>query len=92
MTTADEWHCWQITHCGNEDNCLAGKQGLKENRPCWEVAQELDDYRSALNVCKDCIVFISKENSAALSEAEVQEIMVGKIECVLAPQCSRSEG
>ncbi|MHB1015418.1 MAG: hypothetical protein ACYC2W_09105 [Desulfurivibrionaceae bacterium] len=88
MMAQDEWNCWQITHCGSEDSCLAWKQGL-ENRPCWEVAQELDDYRSALNVCKDCIVFISKENIAALSEEEVQKIMERKIECVLATQCPR---
>ena len=88
MMIQDEWHCWQITLCGSEESCLAWKQGL-ENRPCWEVAQELDDYRSALNVCKDCIVFISKENSAALSEEEVQKIMERKIECVLATQCPR---
>ncbi|MHB1183255.1 MAG: hypothetical protein ACYC4A_00935 [Desulfobulbia bacterium] len=86
MIIQEEWHCWQITLCGSEESCLAWKQGL-ETRPCWEVAQELDDYRSALNVCKDCIVFISKENSAALSEAEVREIMERKVECVLATQC-----
>lgn len=80
MTKQDEWHCWQITLCGNKDSCLAWKQGL-ESRPCWEVAQELDDYRSALNVCKDCIVFISKENTPVLGEKEVQEILSRKIEC-----------
>ena len=85
MMIQDEWHCWQITLCGREANCLAWKQGLG-NEPCWEVVQELDDYRSALNVCKDCIVFISKENSAALSEEEAREIMERKIECMLATQ------
>ena len=86
MKTQDEWHCWQITRCGNEDSCLAWKQGL-ESRPCWEVAQELDDYRSALNVCKDCIVFVTKVKSAALSENEFQEIMAHKVECVFTIQC-----
>ena len=85
----DERHCWQITHCGNEGSCLAWKQGL-ESRPCWEVAQELDDYRSALNVCTDCIVFILKENSAALNNEEVQKTMGRKIECVLASQCPQT--
>ena len=86
MMAQDKRHCWQITRCGSEDNCLAWKQG-REHRPCWDVVQELNDYRSALNVCNDCIVFISKEPNAALSEAEVREIMGRKIECVLAPQC-----
>ena len=84
----DERHCWQITLCGNEEDCFAWQEG-RGNRPCWEVAQELDDYRSALNVCKDCIVFISKENVDALSEEEVREIMERKVECVLATQCPR---
>ena len=88
MMIQNELHCWQITLCGSEESCLAWKQGL-EKRPCWEVAQELDDYRSALNVCMDCIVFISKKNSAALSEEEVQEIMGRKVECVLAAPCPR---
>lgn len=79
----EDLRCWQITHCGSEESCVAWKQGL-ESRPCWEVARELDDYRSALNVCRDCIVFISKTNSSALSEGEVQKIMARKIECVLA--------
>ena len=91
MMIQDELHCWQITHCGSEGSCLAGKQG-PEKRPCWEVARELDDYRSALNVCNDCIVLISKEKNAVLSETEVQEIMKRKVECVIAIQCpSRSE-
>ena len=88
MMAQDEWRCWQITQCGSEESCLAWRQGL-EDRPCWEVAQELDDYRSALNVCKDCIVFVSKENTAALSEEEVREILERKVECVLATQCPR---
>ncbi|OGQ99539.1 MAG: hypothetical protein A2505_03115 [Deltaproteobacteria bacterium RIFOXYD12_FULL_55_16] len=87
MKTQDERHCWQITNCRSEDNCPAWNQG-RETRPCWEVVLELDDYRSALNVCKDCIVFISKEHNTALSEEEVQAILERKIECVLAPQCS----
>lgn len=87
MMTHDERHCWQITRCGKEDNCLAWKQG-RENRPCWKVARKLDDYRSALDVCKDCIVFIAKRSSTALSEEEIREIVERKVECVLAARCS----
>ncbi|HIJ89607.1 MAG: hypothetical protein OEV89_01965 [Desulfobulbaceae bacterium] len=86
MMALDEWCCWQITHCGKEDSCLALKQG-NGNRPCWEVALELDDYRSALNVCNDCIVYISKGSSASLSDEDVQKIMERKVECVLATHC-----
>jgi len=60
MMARQEWHCWQITSCGNEEHCPAGKKG-DGNRPCWEVTQELNDYRSALAVCRDCLVFITKE-------------------------------
>jgi len=85
----EEWHCWQITCCGNEDSCIVRTQGF-ENRPCWEIVQERNDYRSALNVCKDCIVFVSKKTRPALSEEEVREIMARKVECVLAPAGSQS--
>ena len=75
--------CWEITQCGNQDSCLAW---TPENagKACWQVATELDDYRSAMNVCKDCIVYISKHANSALSEQEVQDILQHKVECVLA--------
>lgn len=90
MKAQEEWHCWQITRCGKEDSCIVRRQGFA-NRPCWDIVQEMDDYRSALNVCKDCLVFISKKSRPGLSEEEVQEIMAQKVESVLAPAGSQTE-
>jgi len=90
MTAGNEWHCWQITHCGCGEKCST-RQLERDARPCWEVAQELDDYRSALNVCKDCIVFISKHNRTALTEQEVHDILQRKVDCVLTTNCPCKE-
>ena len=83
MVVRKNMPCWEITQCGNQDSCLAW---TPENagKACWQVARELDDYRSSMNVCKDCIVYISKHASSALSEQEVQAILQHKVECVLA--------
>ncbi|MFZ5776118.1 MAG: hypothetical protein ACOY3Z_11605 [Thermodesulfobacteriota bacterium] len=81
-----DWSCWEITRCGSEATCFA-RQRAGEAKPCWEVARELNDYRSAMNVCQDCIVYISKARSRSLSEQEVEEILARKIECVLAAGC-----
>lgn len=86
MTAEKEWRCWEITGCGERENCRAGRQeGVV--RPCWELAGELDDYRNALNVCKDCIVYVSKQRSSTLSDEEVRQILLRKVDCVLAGNC-----
>ncbi len=86
MAEQNEWHCWEITGCGNQEGCLA-RQQEGEAKPCWEVAQALDDYRCALNVCKDCIVYISKLRSSVLTAEEVRGILQRKVNCVLADGC-----
>lgn len=86
MVANKEWPCWEITNCGSRENCLATR-GDGQDKPCWQIAQGLDDYRSALNVCKDCIVYVSKHASANLSEQEVDRILQHKVECVLAAKC-----
>lgn len=82
MVTKKEWSCWEITGCGCQNHCRAARQG--EMRPCWELAAEIDDYRSALNVCGDCIVYVSKHRDSFLSEEEVRQIVSSKVHCVLA--------
>jgi hypothetical protein len=29
-------------------------------KPCWEMASEVGGFRSAFNICEDCIVFVLK--------------------------------
>ena len=75
--------CWKITNCCSSDCCLRQYEGEKK---CWELASELDDYRSAMNVCKDCIVNISKQDDSVLSKAEIAMIMEKK-GCLLVQKC-----
>lgn len=80
--------CWKITNCRREECCLAEYAGDKQ---CWEVASDLDDYRSVMNVCSDCIVFISRQNSSVLSEQEIMGIMEKK-GCILTRGCPNLGG
>lgn len=86
MDAAKNWPCWEITRCKSEDCCLSREQ-QNTSLPCWEIARGLDDYRSVLNVCKDCIVYVSKQENSSLSEAELTQILHSKIDCVLVKGC-----
>ncbi|MCB2182015.1 MAG: hypothetical protein KQH63_08310 [Desulfobulbaceae bacterium] len=83
MSSESDWHCWNIMQCNN-DECLARKQG---NKPCWEVASEFEDYRTALNVCSDCLVYVSKQENATLSKEEIETILEKKGICILKKKC-----
>ena len=50
-------------------------------KPCWEMASEVDDFRSAFNICNDCIVYILKNGSTLLSEKELHSIRKRKVSC-----------
>ena len=76
-------NCWEIMKCEGTDNCPAKKN---PQTPCWEIANKLEDYRSAFNICKDCIVFLLKQDEPVLTEHEIQVIMENKksADCTLA--------
>lgn len=86
MSPLKKWSCWEIIKCDRSANCPVSRQ---EDLPCWEIAKELDDYRSALNICKDCIVFVSRQSDSVLSEEDIQNIMEKKKDCVLKNRCSQ---
>jgi hypothetical protein len=50
-------------------------------KTCWEMASELGDFRSAFNICEDCIVFILKNGTTLLSEFEIRSIGNRKVSC-----------
>lgn len=81
MIPSNEWPCWRLMGCDNKESCPALQAPEKS---CWQVASELDDYRSAFKICQDCIVFMLKNNESSLSEQEVHTIMERKVACVLA--------
>ncbi len=81
MASNNNLTCWGITNCSDSEKCLARKY---PDRHCWEIASEMDDHRSAFDICDDCIVFILKANNSALTKKEIQTVLAKKTECVLA--------
>lgn len=43
--------------------------------PCWEIARRIEAYRNVSNTCKDCVVYILKEESSSLSTKQLQNII-----------------
>ena len=76
-----DWPCLKIMNCDTEQECPAKS---RPEIPCWEIASELNDYRTAMDICQDCIVHILKTEDSALSIEEMQTIMNHKINCALA--------
>lgn len=81
MSIDCELPCWEIMKCDGSENCPARQQ---PERDCWDIASELDDYRSAFNICKDCIVYMLKQGDSVFSEQEIKNIMEEKGVCALA--------
>ncbi|RJQ71859.1 MAG: hypothetical protein C4519_19270 [Desulfobacteraceae bacterium] len=79
-------HCWNIMDCHGKEDCPAYK---RPDIPCWEIARELNDYRSIYKVCEDCIVYVSKQKDCCLSSQELEVIMEHKGLCPLEPQSQR---
>lgn len=50
-------------------------------KPCWEMASKVDDFRSAFNICEDCIVIILKNGTTLLSEKQIRSIEKRKVSC-----------
>ena len=84
MTDKQDWHCSKITNCGREDECPAGGA---TDKSCWEIAVEMEDYRSAMNICQDCLVYLSRKENSILTEEEIKEIMAKKGVCILVDKC-----
>ena len=79
------WNCWKITQCDNKE-CVARSE---KSKFCWEIARDLGDYRNRLNVCSDCLVYLSQHENAILSPDEIKMIIESKRECVLAEKCKK---
>ena len=78
MGSRGNMYCWEIMQCENSDDCPARKNPSKQ---CWEIASDLDDYRSANNICRDCIVYVLKADKSILSPQEIDTIIEHKIRC-----------
>jgi hypothetical protein len=64
--------------CEGTEDCPARK---RPDLNCWEIASEMDDYRKAFNICKDCIVYMLKAENTVLTQQEVRNIMNQKSNC-----------
>ena len=80
MIPNSDWPCWEIMKCEGTDDCPARK---RPDLNCWDIASEMDDYRKAFDICKDCIVFMLKAEDTVLTKQEVQNIMDQKNGCTL---------
>jgi hypothetical protein len=72
-----EMHCWEIIGCQGTENCPARQH---PEIPCWELARDLEDYRSVFKICRDCIVFMVKNETIVLSDEEKHSI-INQTEC-----------
>ena len=81
MEPKSDWPCWEIMKCEGTESCPARKH---HDQACWEIAGEMDDYRKAFNICKDCIVYMLKADNSVLTKQEMKAILDHKTECALA--------
>ena len=80
MEQRSDWPCWEIMKCEGTEDCPARK---RPDLNCWEIAGEMDDYRKAFNICKDCIVYMLKAENSVLSKQEMKAIMDHKTACAI---------
>ena len=71
MVSYPKYSCWEIMNCDNPD-CLARRE---PETPCWEISKRIEAYHNVSNTCKDCVVYILKEKTSALSKKEVHAII-----------------
>lgn len=78
MGSRSKMSCWEIMQCENSDDCPAKSDPTKQ---CWEIANDSDDYRTANNICRDCIVYVLKAEESSLSQQEIDSILARKVRC-----------
>ncbi len=64
-------NCWEFMNCDNLD-CPAR---CEPETPCWEIAKRDEAYHNVSNTCRDCIVYLLKEETSVLSIKKVQNIV-----------------
>jgi len=84
MSLRSDWPCWEIMKCDPEQakKCPA----YRSSKPCWEVIRELDV--CWFNICRDCLVYITKQQDSIFSKEEILSIMSQKgIDVNVQPRC-----
>lgn len=80
MSHKSDIPCWEIMKCESTESCPARQT---PSTPCWEIARDLDDYRSVFNICKDCLVYMLKHENNVLSRQEIDTIIEKKGVCAV---------
>lgn len=73
MSLRSEWPCWEIMKCDASQGCPARDNA---SQLCWEIIEETD--RLSFDICKDCLVYISKQKDSQFSKEEILSIMAQK--------------
>ncbi len=84
MSLRSDWPCWEIMKCEPEQakKCPA----YNSSDHCWETMRKLDMY--SFNICKDCLVYVTKQQNCILSKEEILSIMCQKgIDVTGHPRC-----
>lgn len=71
MVSYPNYRCWEIMNCDN----LKCPARLEPETPCWEIAKRVEAFNNVSNTCKDCVVFILKEETNILSKKELHDIV-----------------
>jgi hypothetical protein len=71
MVSNSNYKCWEIMNCDDLD-CPARRE---PETPCWEIAKRIEDFRYVSNTCKDCVVYLLKEETSILSKKDLQNII-----------------
>ncbi len=73
MSLRSDWPCWEIMKCDESQECPAKENSSKR---CWEIIDDIDGY--SFNICKDCLVYVSKQKNSQFSKEELLSIMAQK--------------
>jgi len=71
MNSHIDLQCWEIMKCNNLD-CPARSE---QETPCWEIAKRIGAFSDISNTCRDCIVYLLKEITSAITQKELQKIL-----------------
>ncbi|MBU0961812.1 MAG: hypothetical protein KKD01_03170 [Proteobacteria bacterium] len=88
MPLRSDWPCWEIMKCNDSQGCPAKESSSKL---CWEIIKEVDSY--SFNICRDCLVYVSKQKNSQFSKEELLSIMAQKgVNVLNGEQCPNFTG
>lgn len=74
MSLRSDWPCWEIIKCQPEEAAKCPAYHAEE--ACWEVMRNINS--CSFNICKDCLVYLTKQKNSIFSKEEILSIMCQK--------------